>query len=162
MTTPRIYVGTYSKYNSGNLAGAWVDLEGHTKDSFYEVCKELHSDEIDPEFMFQDYEGFPESYYNESGFDSDLWAWLELDDGDRELLAAYQEAVDSTGDIDDARNAYYGQASSDLDFAEEYIESTGMLSEIPDNLQHYFDYQSFARDLMYDFSEANGYYFSRN
>lgn len=162
MTTPRVYVGTYSKYNSGNLAGAWVDLEGHTKESFYEACKELHSNEEDPEFMFQDYEGFPSTYYGESGLDNGLWEWLALDDDDKELLAAYQEAVDSTGTIEQAQSAYYGQASSALEFAEEYIESTGMLNEMPTNLQCYFDYGSFTRDLMYDFSESNGYYFSNH
>ena len=25
-TNPKVYVGTWAKYNSGNLAGAWIDL----------------------------------------------------------------------------------------------------------------------------------------
>lgn len=42
----RIYVGTYSKYNGGNLCGAWLDLSGYSnKEEFYEACKKLHKDE---------------------------------------------------------------------------------------------------------------------
>jgi hypothetical protein len=27
--TPRIYVGTYAKYNAGSIAGAWLDLDDY-------------------------------------------------------------------------------------------------------------------------------------
>ncbi|HMP91047.1 MAG TPA: antirestriction protein ArdA, partial [Kiritimatiellia bacterium] len=57
--TPRVYVGTYAKYNDGSIAGEWIDLEGHDADSFRDACLELHKDEADPELMFQDFEGFP-------------------------------------------------------------------------------------------------------
>src|SRR5690349_16831915 len=57
-TAPRVYVGTYAKYNNGSIAGAWLDLEDYAdKDSFLAACAELHKDEDDPEFMFQDFEG---------------------------------------------------------------------------------------------------------
>ena len=53
----RIYVGSYGKYNSGNLCGAWLDLSDYSnKGEFYNACRELHKDENDPEFMFQDWE----------------------------------------------------------------------------------------------------------
>lgn len=52
---PSIYVGTYHKYNCGSIAGKWLNLtEYSSKEEFYEACKELHSDEEDAEFMFQD------------------------------------------------------------------------------------------------------------
>ena len=36
----QIYVGTYAKYNDGNLGGEWVDLELFSdKDGFYEYIK---------------------------------------------------------------------------------------------------------------------------
>ncbi|WP_330110338.1 antirestriction protein ArdA [Methylophaga thalassica] len=34
------------------------------------------------------------------------------------------------------------------EYAEDYIEETGLLSQIPENLQCYFDIQAFARDLL--------------
>ena len=52
-----VYVGTYGKYNNGSLFGAWLDLSDYAdKEEFYEACRELHKDEEDAEFMFQDYE----------------------------------------------------------------------------------------------------------
>ena len=58
---PRVYVGTYGKYNNGSIKGAWLNLADYAdKDAFYAACAELHKDESDPEFMFQDHEGIPE------------------------------------------------------------------------------------------------------
>ena len=60
--TPKIYVGTYAKYNDGSLDGKWVDLTEYSDyDEFLAAMHELHSDEDDPEFMVQDYENFPDA-----------------------------------------------------------------------------------------------------
>jgi len=59
-TRPSIYVGTYHKYNCGSIYGAWIDvLDYDDKAEFYAHCSTLHADEVDPELMFQDWEGFP-------------------------------------------------------------------------------------------------------
>jgi antirestriction protein len=163
--TPKVYVGTYAKYNEGSFKGAWVELEGHDEDSFYEACKELHSDESDPEYMFQDFENFPRDFYSESGLDSRVFEWLELDDDDRERAQAFLDCFgDCAGDLfQAAEDAYYGRAASDRDFAEELMESTGDLNQIPQSLRYYFDFEAYARDLMInDFSTSNGFYFISN
>ncbi|WLA80309.1 antirestriction protein ArdA [Bradyrhizobium elkanii] len=145
--TARIYVGTYAKYNSGSIKGAWLDLEDFSdKDAFLEACRELHKDESDPEFMFQDFEGFPKAYYNESSVSDELWAWLELDESDRELLAVYTEHVDSDGDIDRAREAYCGKYDTEAEWAEDWLTETGGLEGVPEHLKNYIDYESYARD----------------
>jgi antirestriction protein len=75
----RVYVGTYRKYNEGSIAGEWLELEDYdSRADFYEACRELHSDEADPELMFQDWEEIPEKYITESSIDDDLWDWLKL------------------------------------------------------------------------------------
>nr|WP_262916988.1 antirestriction protein ArdA [Chryseobacterium cucumeris] len=52
-----IYVGTYSKYNNGSLYGKWLNLSDYSDyDELLTAMYELHSDESEPEFMFQDYE----------------------------------------------------------------------------------------------------------
>ena len=62
-----VYVGTYGKYNNGSLFGAWLDLSDYAdKEEFYEACRELHKDEEDAEFMFQDWENVPEGLIGES------------------------------------------------------------------------------------------------
>jgi antirestriction protein len=162
--TPKVYVGTYAKYNNGSIQGAWIDLEGHDEESFYKACKELHSDESDPEYMFQDFENFPKSFYGESSLDSRVFEWLELDEYDRNKVEAFLDCFgDCAGDVFEAANdSCHGTADSDLDFAYEYIDSTGMLADVPESIQSYFDYEKFSRDLMMDFSSSNGFYFSSN
>jgi antirestriction protein len=151
-TEPRIYVGTYAKYNSGSIAGKWMSLEGHDKDSFLEACAELHSDEADPEFMFQDFEGFPREFYGESGLSEELWDWLALDEEDRELLARYCDAIGCEGlTIEDAREAFRCIADSEADFAQDLAEECG---DIPENLPAWIviDWQaSWDSGLQYDF-----------
>jgi len=167
-TEPRIYVGTYGKYNSGSIAGAWLDLEGHDKESFYAACRDLHKDETDPEFMFQDFEGFPREFYGESGCDAELWEWLALDENDRELLSRYVDAIGSDGlTIEDAREAFYGTADSLAEFAENFTNESG---SIPKDFPTWIviDWEaSWNCNLRHDFvtSESeNGeiYFFNRN
>lgn len=149
--TPRVYVGTYAKYNDGNLFGKWLDLNDYADhDAFIEACHKLHEDEQDPELMFQDFEGFPRAFYSESSIKPELWDWLDLADSDRELLAAYQDGVDSDGDIEAAREAFMGTADSAEDFAAQWLEETGALESIPENLRNYFDYKAYARDMGFD------------
>ena len=38
----------------------------------------------------------------------------------------------------------------ETEFAYQYIEDTGMLSDVPELLQRYFDYEAYARDLFLD------------
>ena len=67
LSEARVYVGTYGKYNNGSLFGAWLDLSDYSdKEDFYEACRELHKDEEDAEYMFQDWENVPENLIGES------------------------------------------------------------------------------------------------
>ena len=144
----RIYVGTYAKYNAGSIKGAWLDLEDYAdRDAFLEACRELHRDEQDPEVMFQDFEGFPRSFYNESSAPPDeLWDWLKLDEDEQELLAIYQDHIDSEGNIDTARDAFMGKYHSEEDWAANWLEDVGSLQEVPEHLRNYIDYKAYARD----------------
>jgi len=132
---PRLYVGTYAKYNDGNLAGKWLDLGDYgDREEFLEACAALHDDERDPEFMFQDFEGFPKEFYNESSVSNELFEWVALDDGDREAVVRYADAFGygyaSDNTVEQARDAFHGTASSEADFAQELAEELG---EVPDD-----------------------------
>lgn len=147
MTEPRVYVGTYAKYNNGNLAGKWLDLSDYSdREDFYEACKELHKDEPDPELMFQDFEGFPRSLYSESNVSDELIEYANLDEDDRELLAVYHQGVDGDATIDKVRDAYQGKFSSESDWASDFLEETGALNEVPESLRNYIDFEAYARD----------------
>ena len=61
MSNPRVYVGTWAKYNRGSIAGGWLALnECKDYQAFMRKCKALHRSERDPEFMIQDTEDFPD------------------------------------------------------------------------------------------------------
>lgn len=133
-TTPQLYVGTYAKYNSGSISGEWVDLtQFSTADEFLQHCAELHSDEEDPEFMFQDYEGFPKVFYSESASSEDLeklFEFLSMDEDERKLVEMYADATGYSIDqctIDAANDAFHGTADSEADFVEQQAEELGYI-----------------------------------
>lgn len=96
-----IYVSTYAKYNNDLLFGEWVDVEQfNDKDEFYQYCKELHSDEEDAEFMFQEWKDIPERYIEESWVSEDLWdEFIPLSEDDKEIVLEYWAEVDDSVDI---------------------------------------------------------------
>ena len=59
-------------------------------------------------------------------------------------------------------DSYEGQWKNDMEFAENYIEL--YVSDLPDFINNYFDYEKFAQDLTeYDYTCCdNGYYFRTN
>jgi antirestriction protein len=157
-TESRIYVGTYAKYNDGNLFGKWVDLSDFSdKDEFIEACLELHNDEDDPELMFQDWENIPDCYISESWIDEGFWDVLNSD-VDFDAFTAFIE-MRGSGDISEFEDAFMGEYDNEEDFAEQLLDDL-YLHEVPDFLRNYIDYNSFARDVFCgDYYFNNGYVF---
>lgn len=125
---PAVYVGTYKKYNEGSLAGKWMKLDDYaSKEDFLEAARKLHKDEEDPELMFQDYEGFPKSYYHESSIPDELWDWLKLSSDDRDMLEAYTDAVgEHYATFKDAEDNFLGKYDSPKDFAMSWVDEHGL------------------------------------
>lgn len=170
---PSIYVGTYAKYNSGSLDGKWFDLEDYAdKDEFIEACQEFHDrdnpvDEdgdvipAEHEFMFQDHEEIPAHFISESWIDPDFWEYMEYEDHNNgEAKAAYMALFDKW-DESDFEERFRGEYDSWEAMAEELLEETGDLEQIPESLRYYFDYEKYANDLRLggDMCEKNGYFF---
>lgn len=146
-THARVYVGTYGKYNSGSIKGAWLNLDDYAdKEDFLKACAELHNDEHDPELMFQDHEGIPEGMISESSINEEVWDFLAMSDEEQELLTLYRAEIDSDATLETAQENYAGTFNSEEDWAYDYIESTGLLHDCPDTLKNYFDYEAYARD----------------
>lgn len=165
---PALYVGTYHKYNCGSLFGMWLDLtKFDSLEEFYNACRYLHKDEDDPEFMFQDYSGFPEAWYSECSMGEAkfnlIQQYADLDDDEKDAFKAYCEckSVGLDEDVfDNFRDAYEGEFDSEEEFAEHVVDECGMLDSMPENIQMYFDYEAYARDLfLNDFTFWNGYVF---
>ena len=148
---PRLYVGTYAKYNAGSIKGAWLALTEYAdREDFLTACRELHKDEADPELMFQDFENMPKGLYNESAC-PDLWEIFDeckRHGVELETLATYVD--NGMGDWDDAEkcaDAFMGQFDDEEAYAESYCADCGMLDGMPENLRPYFDMKAYARDL---------------
>ena len=92
MNNPRVYVGTYGKYNRGSLAGGWVSLnECKDYEAFLRKCRALHRGEHDPEYMIQDSEDFPDGL--------DCMEWLsEQDFNDVKQAISEQQQDEQTAD----------------------------------------------------------------
>jgi antirestriction protein len=162
-TTPSVYVGTYHKYNCGSIYGQWVDLtDFDDEEEFYAACSKLHNDEQEPELMFQDWEGIPaglasESYINWSFIDAYRQAKAE---GQGDAFVAWAE-YSRECDYEAFQEAYCGEAESEEDYAHEYVETTGLLDDMPESLRGYFDFEAYARDLFLNgLTFCDGYVFS--
>lgn len=146
----KIYVGTYAKYNAGSIRGQWLDLHQYDDtDAFWTACRNLHSDEADPEFMFQDFEGFPRAFYSECSLDSRIFEYRDMNRYDQEIWEAYLQ-INASATWEEAQDAFCGTADSEQDYAEEYAEETGLLESVPEDLRRYFDFEAYARDLFND------------
>lgn len=167
----RIYVGTYNKYNNGSIFGEWLELSDYSSyEEFDEACRELHKDEDDPEFMFQDFEApglfeslglISESHLSEEIFEA--IEELEAASYDIEIYSSYATHIGFKGDIsaliEETEEAYAGEFDNDEEFAQEMAEQTGMMEEKPSWPYTCIDWEWAARELMYDYFEEDGHYF---
>ena len=96
--------------------------------------------------MFQDWEDIPNRYITESSIEEDLWDWLKLSPHEREIASTYLEEVDHSADLEVALEAFDGEHDSEVDWAMDFWDQTGMLNEVPEFAKNYIDYEQFARD----------------
>lgn len=144
--------------------GAWVDLDWIN--SWEEVRDSLSRQgitarECDGEILVADIEGVVATCCYSSSFDHfDLERFIQMQGEitssgfDTDAVAAF---IDWYGlwNADAFENSFMGCYDSETDYAEQYIEDTGLLDSIPENLRYYFDVKRFAQDIFSD-----GYYFS--
>ena len=167
LDTASIYCGTYAKYNNSSLYGKWLDLSDYSDyDELVEAMRELHCDEPDAEFMFQDYEHcelFEKlGLINESFLSPEIYNIAEQIDESEYDSEVFEACLDNFGKMDFpslheyVNNFYCGEYSSDEDFVQEFYEN-----DIPFNLPHFvvIDWESTARNIMFDYFESGGHYF---
>lgn len=165
----RVYVGTFHKYNTGSLYGKWLELSDYSDiEEFYDACKQLHADEEDPEYMYQDYENLPHELISEYGISANIFEVLEaielMDENHREPFLVWCDnrsrnlAKEEIYDlISGFEEDYQGEYDDEKDFAREIVEE---LYDLPSIAKQYFDYEAFARDLfMTDYWFEDGFVF---
>ena len=143
--TGKVYVGTYAKYNAGSIAGAWLNLADYEdKAAFFEACRKLHSDEHDPELMFQDWEGLASAAVSECDIEDAAFELANLDEHDLRAVEAFiaitgrglEESIETATDC-------YGCYDSPTEWAENDLEAYG---DVPSYLWGYIDLESYARN----------------
>lgn len=172
LSEARIYVGTYAKYNEGSIFGKWMDLSDYSdSEEFYNACRELHSDEKDPELMFQDWENIPSALIGESSLADNIFEIIEtvgsLSETQQEAFGVwlnYSSSDIALEDITDLISSfeddYQGEYKDEEDYAYEIVEQC---YDLPEFAKTYFDYEKFARDLFIgDYWFDNGFVFRRS
>lgn len=155
-----VYVGTYDKYNSGSLQGKWLKTDDYnSKEDFLMSCRELHNDETDPEFMFQDWENIPNGLISESWISdivfqtNEIKSRVEIMGLDFSVFVEFcnhygyteqEKAIRDFGDM----LVFIGSLR---DFIEEY-------EDVPKHLYNYINWDDLARDysLNYGYDEIGG------
>ena len=87
---------------------------------------------------------------------ANLQEWFETyEDMDDEDAAKVIYLFDHLGcttytanDIQDKLDDIYLFEGTAIEYAEQYLEETGMLNEIPQHLRYYFDTEAYARDML--------------
>jgi antirestriction protein len=166
---PRIYVGTYAKYSRAIDRGFWVWLNFYNSvDELLEGCKRGHIDEAEPEFMAQDFQGFPKYFYSEGMLNrqaelEELYNFLDYCSNNKHNSEAAHEYVDNFQQWDEGyfEERYMGEWDSEADFADHILEETGYYEKMPEEIRGYFDIDRYARDLfLCDFVFCNGHVFN--
>ena len=155
----KVYVGTYGRYNSGSLKGAWLDITDYADWSeFYEACQALHKGEHDPEFMFQDWEDIPDGFIGESHISPKLWEVLDtVPDGEQEAFFCYvdsfnpsfEDGVDSV--YESFKDAFHGEHDSFDDFVRDWLYNTGFFEGVSDIMERYFNFEAYGENEMSGF-----------
>ena len=150
--TIKIYVASLEAYNQGRMVGDWItptDYLSFDKFRWAIMNATKNADEVavhdyDGINLSNEYPDFEELYYFCHALED---SWL-----DNEVILAYAEY---TGEelnnelIAKAEECYIGTFSSFQEYADDFADE--QLHNTDDFLKNYFDYESHARDLEYDF-----------
>lgn len=151
--TPRVYVACLAAYNNGKLHGTWINADQDADDIRAGIADMLKaSPETNAEeWAIHDFEGFGGLRLSEG---EDIEQLVELAELITEHGDVSAKLVDHVGGLQYLEHAktlmedeYAGAHDSLEDFAYEFLEDTGQLESVPDNLRPYFDSEKFGRDL---------------
>ena len=148
----KIYVASLEAYNNGKMVGDWVTPTDYLSFEKFNDAIQIATKNAD-EVAVHDYEGI--DLDNEYPDFEDLYYFCQaLEDSwlDNEAIIAYAENTGEELDnelIADAENSYVGTFNSFQEYAEDYADE--LIHSTDDFLKSYFDYESFARDLEYDY-----------
>lgn len=145
----RVYIANLGKYNEGEQVGAWFTFPIDEE----EVAEKIGLNAEYEEFAIHDYEApFPINEYESIDRLNYLYNLIQEIEGTaifeefHEILNYWfrdiEELLEHAEDI-----VCYSDSESMSDVAEQYIEETGLLNVLPENMRYYFDYEALGRDM---------------
>jgi antirestriction protein len=158
-STPKVWIGCLSAYNSGHLHGKWVEASDpeeieRARAEVIRTSPVWKRGEHAEEHAVMDYDGFGE-LPSTLGEWPDFQTLAAIAQGIEQHGAAfigYIETCEPTLDADVADgfgDAYRGGWDSERDYAEEEIGELGFagVEQIPDSLLPYLDMEMIVRDI---------------
>lgn len=128
------------------------------EDEDFETLEHLIKDaEYDISYEVKDW-GDVEEYDNLKDVDvlQEIAEEPDLEYYDFDVISA---GIECGIDISNIAEAYSGEADSDADFAENFADELGYLDRSASWPYSCIDWELAARELMWDYTEANGFYF---
>lgn len=179
ITTPKAWVGCLGCYSNGALVGKWLEGESCADLEGAGLAKiETHGDYTaarcvrcgGDEFAVLDHEGYGDLLSGECSApeaQAVALAIATIEDEGLDIVAVFGYASNFHLDIvnfddwkDDYEDAYIGEYEI-RDYAEQLADESGLLDGVADTVRHYFDYESYGRDLILggDIWEHEGHLF---
>lgn len=169
----RIYVASLTDYNAGILHGKWFDLDDFAD---LEGLQEAINVMLKESPIMKETGALAEEYviYDHMGFHALIWEYMPLievweiyslleehADNEDALMAYVRWTGDTLADaVDNFEDCCQGEWDSEEAFVEDLLEDSGMLSELPDWAQQYFDMEKYTHDLfMTDYVYIDGFVF---
>lgn len=146
-----MFVASLSDYDAGDRHGCWIELAGNTPEGVQKEIANMLKESKYPnaeEWAIQEYGTALLLRLGGHPTISDLIdfcdAWEEYGDA----WKAYAECVGyHYATAEGFQTDYAGEARSEDAWVRDYIDSIGMLDEMPRELQAHFDYESYLNDL---------------
>lgn len=151
----RIYLTNLGKYNEGELVGEWVELPC-TSEELDAVKERIGINAQYEEWFITDYEtdieGIEVGEYSNIDELNELAEQLEgFDEYGMKAIQAmlldgytFNEAIEK---VDNGEYYYYPNCDNMTDVAYYIVEEDCLLSDVPENIARYFDYEAYGRDL---------------
>ena len=152
----QIYLTNLGKYNEGYLIGEWVKLPVDDEE-LEEVKKRIGINKFYEEWFITDYEtdidGLEVNEYSNITKLNEIAEKLEdMEDYAIDIISAcLSEGYSFDDAIERIDDCYIWFNCSDMeDVAREYCETCGLLDAMPEDLQPYFDFAAFGRDMSFE------------
>ncbi|MCX4024727.1 antirestriction protein ArdA [Spartinivicinus marinus] len=165
-------------YNCGELLAKTFDLDNYEECAelisdihawLQELTKQINDGVLREEWIVADYEDIPEKYVGEHSLDSEYFTYVSvlnelsewyMNDAENILQAWIDYGYPL--DAEQVKDAYVGHYATPRDFGEEYLAELEDLSNIPERLRYYIDWERMAEDeLINTYWVSKGYTFFR-